>query len=113
LRLAPLPRRRTGRLVYLSVCLVVLVGALVAVLSINTALAKGAFEIHQLEGDLADFEAEATKLEEQLAGQTVPAKLAAKAAEQGMVPAPQASYILLQEGKIVGSVVPDDQAAEP
>jgi len=108
LRLATPPKRRIGRLVYLTVCLTVLVGALVAVLSINTALAKGAFEIHQMERDLANLEAQATKLEELLADQAGPEVLAAKATELGMVPAPNTSYILLQEGTIIGPAESSD-----
>jgi len=88
------------------------VGALVGVLSINTALAKGAFEIHQMERDLANLEAQATKLEELLADQAGPEVLAAKAAELGMVPAPNTSYILLQEGTIIGPAESSDPVAD-
>ena len=112
LRLAPAPKRRVGRLIYLACCLAIVVGGLVGMLSFNTALAKGAFEILQMERDLAGFEATANKLEERLIDQTVPENLAAKAAALGMAPAPSTSYILLQEGVIIGAVGSQDQAAD-
>jgi len=80
---------------------------LVAVLSINTAMSANAFEIEQMNRDLENLEAQANKLDELLVGQDVPARLAAKAAELGMVPAPHTSYILLGEGTVIEPVVTD------
>ncbi|MCL1898489.1 MAG: hypothetical protein FWG16_06675 [Micrococcales bacterium] len=110
LRLAPAPQRRYGRALYLTFCLAVLLGALVAVLAFNTAMAKGAFEIYQLERDVADLESEATKKEEQLADKTTPEQLAELAAKLGMVPPANTNYILLQSGQVIGSVTPDQSS---
>ena len=107
LRLAPAPQRRYGRAFYLTFCLAVLLGALVAVLAFNTAMAKGAFEIHQLENDVANLESEATKMEEQLADKATPKQLADMAASLGMVPPTNTNYILLQSSQVIGAATSD------
>ncbi|MDR1824960.1 MAG: hypothetical protein LBR27_06470 [Bifidobacteriaceae bacterium] len=118
LRLVAPPKRRRGYVLYLSSLIALLVGGLTCVLYLRTELAAGAFEIHELEQQLSRAEATYYELEEQLTLRSAPDWLAARAVELGMVPSEGTAYLLLGEGKIVGSApaaigtVADDAAAE-
>jgi cell division protein FtsL len=114
LRVVAAPKRRRGYIAYLSLCLVLLVTALVGVLSLNTALAQGSFEMHELEGQLANYESEKNQIQEELTQHGAPANLAAKAQELGMVAPQGTAFILLKQGTVVGATGPatTDKSAE-
>ncbi|MDR2374527.1 MAG: hypothetical protein LBD77_10655 [Bifidobacteriaceae bacterium] len=105
LRLVTAPPRRRGFVLYASACLTLLVGALAAVLWLNTALAAGAFKIHELEVELARLEVERDVMDEELVALAEPQALAAKATELGMIDSPATGYILLRDGRIVGAAL--------
>ncbi|MCL2802716.1 MAG: hypothetical protein FWD29_01995 [Micrococcales bacterium] len=94
------PKRRTGYLVHLAVCVTMLVGALVAVLALNTALTQGSFQIHQLKQELENLEAKENRIAEQLDDLASPEQLAVKAAELGMLAPPSTRYITIKDGTI-------------
>ncbi|MDR0592651.1 MAG: hypothetical protein LBG60_05215 [Bifidobacteriaceae bacterium] len=112
LRLVAAPKRRRGFQVYVAVCLTMLLGALGAVLWLNTALAAGAFEIHELEVKLSQLEIEREVINEQLVALAEPQGLAARASQLGMIEAPATGYIILLDKRIVGSA-PAAGATDP
>jgi hypothetical protein len=106
LRVVAAPKRRRGFQLYVVVCLTVLFGALGTVLWLNTALAAGSFEIHELKAELSQLEVQREVMNEDLVRLGEPHGLAARAAELGMIEVPATGYIILSDGLIVGSAAP-------
>jgi hypothetical protein len=92
--------------------LALLVGSAGAVLWLNTALAQGSFEIHELETKLEHLEVQRDVINEQLVARAEPDALAAKAAELGMVESPATGYILVREGTVIGAAPAAGSEAE-
>lgn len=107
LQAVPTVRRRPlGRTPFAFLIGGLLVAGLVSLLMLNTALAQGAFIIDHLQtrsGQLTDQE---QALDEQLAGEESPARLAARAAALGMVPGTNPAFIRVADGTILGVPAP-------
>lgn len=91
------------------VCLGLLLGSFVAVLLLNISMAKGSFVIQNLQREsnvLTDSEA---AVRHALDAQSAPAELAKQALRMGLVPATNAAFINLSDGKVLGVAKP----AEP
>ena len=106
LRVVPSAIRRTRSGVFAGVCLLLLVGGLLALLILSTALAQGTFQVDELQqrsGRLADTQ---VALTETLDEQRTPLALAARAQQLGMVPASSMAFLQLSDGQIIGVAEP-------
>ena len=80
-------------------CLLLLTAGLVAVLLLNTSMARGAFVLNDLQAkssELADTEA---ALRHAVDAQSAPAELARQALDLGMVPSGSAAFLRLSDGE--------------
>ncbi len=105
LRVVSRPRRdRQGA--FVALCLAVLVGGLVGLLMLNTAMAKGSFELK----DLRVTSNELSDIQDYLAARvdrlSAPDALARRAQAQGMVPSQSAAFLRLSDGKVLGVAKP-------
>jgi hypothetical protein len=87
---------------FATMCVLVLAGGLMAVLALNTALAQGSFELHDLQarsGELADAQ---EALSQAVDAERAPAEVARRARALGMVPADSPAFLRLSDGTILG-----------
>jgi hypothetical protein len=116
-RLAParLPAPRELRVVVgapkghaglVATCLLLLTAGLVAVLLLNTSMARGAFVLTDLQtrsSELADTE---SALRHAVDAQSAPAELAERALALGMVPSTSAAFLRISDGAVLGVAEP-------
>jgi hypothetical protein len=91
---------------FAALCVLLLGGGLLAVLMLNTALAQGSFQLHDLNarsGELADTQ---EALSQAIDAERAPAQLAQQARALGMVPADSAAFLRLSDGMILGVAKP-------
>jgi hypothetical protein len=82
--------------------MLLLVGGLVALLMLNTAMAEGSFTLHRLQqtsGELTDTQQALTQA---IDAQRSPANLATRAGRLGMVPSDSAAFLRLSDGAVLG-----------
>ena len=106
LRVVPAAIGQPGNGVFAAVCMLLLVGGLVALLMLNTAMAEGSFTLNRLQntsGELADTQ---DALTQAIDAQRSASTLAARAAKLGMVPADSAAFLRLSDGKVLGVASP-------
>ncbi len=98
------PRRSAARSGFVFVVLVLglMVGALVAVLMLNTMIAQDAFVRTDLVKQQRVLHDEQQELRQQVAAEEAPQRLAARAAALGMVPTGGPMFIRLRDAKILG-----------
>lgn len=108
LRIVSRPRSdRQG--VFVALCLSLLIGGLVGLLMLNTAMAQGSFNLKDLQmtsNELSDIEDYLAARVDRL---SAPDALARRAQSMGMVPAQTAAFLRLPDGKVLGVATP----AEP
>ncbi len=106
LRVVPAAIGQPGNGVFAALCMLLLVGGLVALLMLNTAMAEGSFTQHQLQatsGELADTQ---DALTQAIDAQRSPGTLASRATKLGMVPAGSAAFLRLSDGAVLGVATP-------
>jgi len=106
LRVVPARAGQPGSGMFAALCLLLLVGGLMALLMLNTSMAEGSFTLHKLQatsGELTDTEEALTAA---IDAQRSPANLAARAAKMGMVPADSAAFLRLSDGAVLGVAKP-------
>ncbi|HEY3535061.1 MAG TPA: hypothetical protein VGK60_05800 [Pedococcus sp.] len=111
LRVVPAAVGHPGNGVFAALCMVLLVGGLVGLLLLNTAMAEGSFALDRLQktsGELADTQ---EALNQAIDAQQAPANLAGRAAKLGMVPADSAAFLRLSDGKVLGVAEPATRRA--
>ena len=96
------PVAEHGRTVFVLACLALLVGGLITLLLINTALAQGSFRLHELSSNSRQLADESQALNEDIAGQASPGRLSQRAAGLGMVPSGSVAFLRLSDGKVLG-----------
>jgi hypothetical protein len=95
-------RPGSGGAAFAIACIALLAAGLVSLLLINISMSRGSYALHDLQatsGELADTQ---DALTQQLSVQKSPPHLAARAVAMGMVPAPNAAFLRLSDGKVVG-----------
>lgn len=102
LAVVPRPTTRPARAPFVLLVLGLLAGGLVALLLLNTALAQGAFTVHDLTTRLASLSDRAQTLEQQLAVEEAPDRLAQRARALGMVPNPDPVFLRPSDGAVLG-----------
>jgi len=96
------PSQVQGNGVFLALCVALLLGGFVAVLMLNTAMAKGSYTMRDLQrrsDALADTQ---DALRHTIDGVSGPGPLAQRARDLGMVPASSAAFLRLSDGKVLG-----------
>lgn len=102
LTVVPPPRLRAPKAPFVVLVLALLGGGLVALLLLNTALAQGAFTLHDLQRRGVTLTETQQALERQLADEQQPGALARRAKALGMVPGGVPAFVRLPGGKILG-----------
>ncbi len=106
LRVVPAAIGQPGNGVFAALCMTLLVGGLVALLMLNTAMAEGSFTLHRLQATSGELTDTQDALTQAIDAQRSPANLAASATELGMVPADSAAFLRLSDGKVLGVASP-------
>ena len=102
LRVVAAPVVEHGRTVFVLACLALLVGGLIMLLLINTALAQGSFRLHDLSSKSRQLADQSQALSEDIAGQASPGQLSRRATDLGMVPSGSVAFLRLSDGKVLG-----------
>jgi hypothetical protein len=96
------PPQGQGNGLFLALCVALLLGGFVAVLVLNTAMAKGSYTMRDLQrrsDALADTQ---DALRHSIDGVSGPGPLAQRARDLGMVPAASPAFLRLSDGKVLG-----------
>ncbi len=102
-----------SHLPFVLLCACIMVAGLIAALLLNTALAKGSYEMHALETKSSQLDEEAQALDEVLTGLQGPQGLAARAAKLGMVRPVSSKWLDLTTGTVTGQANPADDTDTP
>ncbi|WP_323101575.1 hypothetical protein [Intrasporangium sp. YIM S08009] len=102
LRVIPSSIARTGNGAFAAICITLLVGGLIALLLLNTALAQGSLALGDLQRESARLDDTASNLHEQIDAASATGALARSASELGMVRMNTRGYIDLRTGKVTG-----------
>ena len=106
LRVVRPPATDRGRALFVIACLALLVGGLLSLLMINTALAQGSFALHDLQESSGELSDQQQALHQDIDLQAAPARLAKRAKALGMVPSTNAAFLRLSDGKVLGVAQP-------
>ena len=96
------PREGEGNGIFLSLCVVLLLGGFVGVLVLNTAMAKGSYTLRDLQRRSDELTDAQDALRHSLDAVSGPGPLAKRARELGMVPAATPVFLRLSDGKVLG-----------
>ncbi|WP_426566622.1 hypothetical protein ACPPVT_08820 [Angustibacter sp. McL0619] len=102
LRVVHAPAVDRGRTAFVVGCMLLLVGGLLGLLMINTALGQGSFTLHDLQQRSDELGDRQQALRQDIDSQAAPERLAARAKALGMVPSQGAAFIRLPDGRILG-----------
>ncbi|MFV0463186.1 MAG: hypothetical protein ACK5MP_08345 [Nostocoides sp.] len=91
---------------FAAFCLALLAAGLIGVLMLNTSLAKGAFDLRDLQRQSAALDARLGTLQKTIDHESSPTQLARRAAAMGMVPAQDPAFLRLSDGKVLGVASP-------
>lgn len=106
LRVIPARITTTGNGMFASVCVVLMIVGLIALLLLNTALAQGSIELGKLQRESAVLAEQAGHFQEQIDAASASGALAKRASELGMVRSNERGYIDLKSGKVTGTAYP-------
>ena len=99
------PAQARARIPFVVACMMILATALVAALLLNTTMARGAYEKHDLDIELAKLAGSEQDLSAELDRRASPTELAASARALGMVPARSTGWLRLADGSVQGGPV--------
>lgn len=106
LRVLPTTLTHTGNGRFATICVLLLTVGLIALLLLNTALAKGSLELGELQRESAVLADTAGNLQEQIDRASASGELARRAAALGMVRSNERAYIDLATGTVTGTAHP-------
>lgn len=106
LRILPARISTTGSGRFATICVVLLTVGLIALLLLNTALAKGSLALGELKRESAALSDTAGNLQEEIDRASASGTLARRAAALGMVRSNQRAYIDLARGTVTGEAQP-------
>ena len=113
LRVVRPPAVERGRTVFAVACLLLLVGGLLSLLLINTALAQGSFTLHDLQARSDVLSDREQALRQDIDVQAAPERLAARASALGMVPSQSPAFLRLSDGALLGVAAPAQRPKQP
>lgn len=93
------PLHAKSRVPFLVLCATLMIGSLVAVLVLNTTLARGSYEMSKLQSEVAQTAQDVQVLQEDLSA--AEANLDDKARSLGMIPAENPTMVSIETGKVV------------
>ena len=103
---APPRPRVAGTGMFSLVIAAILVVGMVVLLSLNTMLAEGAFQIHTLSKAQSQLNVRQQELVQSVAIAKSPEQLQSRAIALGMVPSDNPVFIRIADGKILGTPIP-------
>jgi hypothetical protein len=106
LRVVPAAIGQPGNGVFAALCMALMVGGLVGLLMLNTAMAEGSFTLNRLQSTSGELTDAHEALTQAIDAQRSPANLASRASHLGMVPADSAAFLRLSDGKVLGVATP-------
>ncbi|MEV0948969.1 hypothetical protein [Promicromonospora sp. NPDC050249] len=93
------PLHAKSRVPFLVLCATLMICSLVAVLVLNTTLARGSYEMSKLQGEVAQTAQDVQGLQEELSAAET--NLDDKARSLGMIPAENPTMVSIETGKVV------------
>ena len=96
------PPQGQGNGLFLALCVALLLGGFVAVLVLNTAMAKGSYTMRDLQRRSDQLTDTQDALRHSIDGVSGPGPLAERARALGMVPAATPAFLRLSDGKVLG-----------
>lgn len=93
LAVVPRPRPKAARGAFALLLLLLLVGGLIMLLALNTALAQDSFVVQDLQSKQAQLDDQEQQLTQQVAVLESPEMLASKARALGMIPGGRPSFV--------------------
>jgi hypothetical protein len=93
------PLHAKSRVPFLVLCATLMIGSLVAVLVLNTTLARGSYEMSKLQSEVAQTAQDVQGLQEDLSAAET--NLDDKARSLGMIPAENPTMVSIETGKVV------------
>ena len=106
LRVIPARITTTGSGAFAAICVTLLVTGLVALLVLNTALAKGSIELGELQRQSALLSEAAGNLQEEIESASASGALAERASQLGLVRSNERAHIDIRTGKVSGTAHP-------
>ena len=103
LRAVATPAQPRSLAPFASLCMLIIVGALAAVLVLNTAMAGGSYEAQRMRQEIADAHQQRATLLTELESASAPGDLAASATALGMVPAAQIGFVSLEAASVLAA----------
>ncbi|MCR6711247.1 MAG: hypothetical protein NVV57_00530 [Demequina sp.] len=103
LRAVAAPEQARSLVPFAWTCALIIVGALTAVLFINTSMARGAYERRDIKIEIANLHEQKASLVTQLEQKSAPDQLGGDARELGMQPAARFGFISLADSLVIES----------
>lgn len=103
LRAVAAPEQMRSMVPFAWVCVSIVIGAMAAVLLLNTTMSSGAYERRDLKIEIASLHQERATLVTQLESNSSPQFLANVASDLGMVPAKTLGFVSLQDSIVLES----------
>ena len=103
LRAVAAPEQARTLVPFAWACALIIIGALSAVLLVNTSMASGAYERRDLKIEIATLHEQRSSLVTQLEEKSAPARLGADARQLGMQPAHQFGFLSLANNVVIES----------
>ncbi|WP_125775292.1 hypothetical protein [Antribacter gilvus] len=98
------PLHATSRVPFVVLCATLLLGSLIAVLILNTTLARGSYEMSRLQRDVGQTAQDVQGLQESL--RQAESTLDDRARALGMVPAENPTMVSVETGEVVTGATP-------
>ncbi len=95
------PEHSRSLVPFVGMCVSIVLGALIAVLLLNTTMAKGAYETRDLRNELAYLQDQRSELLASLEEHASPQSLSQAAHDLGMVPAHRVGFVTISSGAVV------------
>lgn len=111
LRVVAAAPRRAPQLPFTVLCTALLMAGLLSLLLLNTAMARGSYDLHDLQSRSVRLADQEQALSERIADASAPESLAAAAGAAGLVPGGPPAYLDLRTGDITGVPSPATGAA--
>ncbi|NMR20614.1 hypothetical protein [Cellulomonas fimi] len=100
------PQHTRTRAPFVLLCIAILASSLLGALLLNTSMARGSYEAHDLQIEAAQLARVEQQLSTDLLANKAPGQLAGVARALGMVPAPELAFLRLSDGAVLGSPTP-------
>jgi hypothetical protein len=99
-------RRRAGRMPFVTLVSLLLVGGVAGLLCFNTSMQQASFTATDLEDQVTALNAQEQSLKMQLESLRDPQRVAVQARQMGMVPASTPAFLRLSDGTVLGKPAP-------